>query len=131
MFNYFSRIYFSRYFYSTFKSRLKGRIKISDKHSFYFYSDAYHFNSVRASKIFSEKSANNFQFSLMPARSFFLSFNFLFENNNYDFSWFSFCQKKDFFIKLVIYFFKIKFNTSFFLSPVKLYKNFYFFKRKI
>jgi hypothetical protein len=129
MFNHFSRIYFSRYFYSTFKSRLKGRIKISDSYPVYFYSDAYHFNSVKATTIFSEKFSNNFQFSSIPNRSFFLNFNFFFGNNSYDFSWFSFSQKKDFFEKLVIFFLKIKFNTSHFLSAVKLYKNFYFFKR--
>jgi hypothetical protein len=129
MFNHFSRIYFSRYFYSTFKSRLKGRIKISDNYQIFFYSDAYHFNSVKTNKIFSEKSSNNFQFSSIPARSFFLNFNFFFGNNNYDFSWFSFCQKNDFFTKLLTFFFKIKFNTSLFLPAVKLYKKFYFFKR--
>jgi hypothetical protein len=129
MFNSFSRIYFSRYFYSTFKSRLKSRIKISDKYPVYFYSDAYHFNSVTATKVFSEKPSSNFQFSTTPARSFYLNFNFFFGNNNYDFSWLLFCQKKDFFIKILIFFFKLKFNTLPFLSAVKLYKNFYFFKK--
>lgn len=119
---YFSRIYFSRYFYSTFKSSIKSRIKISSSNINYFYSDPYY----RKSKFFSQPdfktSISAFNYSA-PARSFSLNFAFALDKNFYDFSWFFFKEKKNFFFKLFKLFLSFKIlSISNFLFFLRIYQ---------
>jgi len=76
-----------------------------------------------------EKSVSNVQVSTNVARSFFFTFDFFYKGHNYDFSWFIFKEKEDFFKKLFILFIKFRFNSFFLIAIVKLYKNLYFYKK--
>ena len=107
--NQFTRIYFSRYFFSAYRSSLSKYSKISPFYKnaprdIYFFSDPYVFNRFNRSStpkplIFT---------GLSQAQSFFFNFKFAISSNFYDYSWQPYKNDEEFFKKFLIIFIRIK-----------------------
>ncbi len=121
---YLSRVYFSRYFYSSFKCTLKTRIKITRVENFYFYSDPYYLN--KRLKQFKNQD-QDLPITVAPIRSFFIPLYFRFApfGNFYDLGWKSFPTNSDFRVKFFSIFFKLKFTNFFHPNFTKIYFNFF------
>jgi hypothetical protein len=125
--HYFSRIYFSRYFYSNFKCTLKVRIKITRKNdSVYFYSDPYNYN-INKKQNFIEISKLNFLQS--PTRSYFFPVQFGLNGTFYDFSWKNLIFSKYSIFDLITFFVRLKLIGFKNFNFIKIYLT-YFIKYK-
>ena len=130
---YFSRIYFSRYFYSSFKSTLKARIKITRKNDeIYFYSDPYYFNYKQkgfSTRDFVATPIN----SLAPTRSYYFPLYFTFPHlsGRYDLGWQNVIGDSAYFIKFFSLFLKMKFFSLSSVSFTKIYFNFFLKSKKL
>ena len=128
--SYASRIYFSRYFFSTFKVNLKCRKKISDYNSNFFYSDPYYFKhklTTYGQLNFSGLSDFQKQDAYKRARSYLFPIKLVFPNSlaYYDISWFQLAITKDLLLKIFTFFIKLRFDNLIFCPPIKLYINYF------
>ena len=121
---YFSRIYFSRYFYSSFKSTLKTRIKITIVAQDYFYSDPYHCNKVIKNLPFKSSPFS----TTSPVRSYFFPINFRLQESGhlYDLAWDSFSKNLNWRNKFFSLFIKLKLVNFFSFNFTKIYFNLIF-----
>jgi hypothetical protein len=114
-----NRIYFSRYFYSVFKSHFRS-FKYVNKTVFkVYFSDIYCYKKLTNSHI------KNF-----PFRNYFLPTYFYFNNFQYDFSWQPYKNNEEFFKKFFIIFIRFKLNKISLFYLIKLNTNLLRFNRK-
>jgi len=107
--NQFTRVYFSRYFFSAYRSSLSKYAKVSPFYKnapkdIYFFSDPYVFNRLSRSSI---QKPLTFA-GLSQAQSFFFNFKFAISSNLYDYSWQPYKNDEEFFKKFFIIFIRIK-----------------------
>jgi hypothetical protein len=126
---YFSRIYFSRYFYSSFKSTLKARIKITRKDDLYFYSDPYYFNIKK--KNFSIKNFDSVYNASARSYYFPLYFSLPLSSNKYDLAWQKITVDSDYFIKFFSLIIRLKLFNFSAINFIKIYFNFFFRSKKL
>lgn len=123
--HYFSRVYFSRYFYSALRSRRLLRYRIEAQPVNVFFSDAYY-----SKKIFSLKSQNSHLISISTQRSqnyaIFLAFKL--GEVGFDFSWAKYFDQNNFLSKFLSSYIKLRIKICFDLT----FRNFFTaFKHKI
>ena len=126
---YFSRIYFSRYFYSSFKINLKTRIKITrEAEHLYFYSDPYYFNKSFKKSFFAESAITN----SAPFRSYFFPVYFQVGQlgNKHDLAWRFFMPDVKWFTKLLSLFIRFRLNSLHF-NFIGLYFHIFLQKLKL
>lgn len=121
---YFSRLYFSRYFYSIVNFKHPSRTK--NLNGFYYFSDLYHQNSLTEKKqlIIKNGFSSFYQITTRtsPSRHFFFPTLFPAHGNYFDYSFFKFenlfgFSRKFFVVLFRFSLFKFVFNNKLLFVP--------------
>jgi hypothetical protein len=129
-FNNLNRIYFSRYFYSIFKSKVHFFNNRSDSvtsSGIFYVSNSHYYRkfSLKFNKNFISNN-KNVLFTSFFFRNYFFPVSFNVSNFDYDVSWKLYNNNKDIFKNIFVIIIKFKLNVAYLMYFLNTYKVFTF-----